>query len=232
MDINSIVQQTISACKLGADSEPFVLQAMKTYGYRLLTNYHWDFLRKTDTTTSVDGTAAYTLKGDSLDVGQLLKVRYDGYTLEYYEPEDYDRLTDGLTATDHEVAVWYISGSSTDGFPTITIFGTPSDTGKEIWFRYYKKVDESDPFQLMPGWMADILFLAMQVRFQPDINIRQLAMNEERRAIGDALWSLRKPGAFTRGKFDPEKTRRFYEINTQNGYVSRTLYNRVWTSTT
>lgn len=186
----------------------------KSHAYNLLANYDWHFLRGSTSTTSVDGTATYTLTGASNDCGLIINLKYANYLMPYVPQEEFDQRTEGLTSTQQPVGMWTISSYSAAGFPIIKFFGTPSESNKTIEYRYKKRIDEADPSALLPGHMMDIIRLKCLAEFFPYPDKSAQYRAEAENKINEALWAEReKHNLTTRGVISDDRMQGNTEAN-------------------
>lgn len=137
---------------------------------KLGSAYPFPWLIKTTTFSggTTSGTADYKIQGENQDCAQVLTVMYgsDEVFLEFYEQADIDRLASQVGITT-EVVAWTVKGEQ-DGFPLITIIGTPSETGAQIKYRYWVDGDKL-PFEKWPDKWLFVVKSELISRFVPQL---------------------------------------------------------------
>jgi len=171
-----IVNYTDSEKRDAIESEiPFVLAECASI-------YPFPWLTKTTTFTggTTSGTADYELSGASQDCSQVLTVLYDDDEtfLEFYEQADIDRLRSSVGLTT-EVVAWTVKGEQ-NGFPLITLIGTPDESSIQIKYRYWVDPDKVI-VESWPNKWAFLLKRYLIASFFPDLT--DVAENAMARAI-------------------------------------------------
>lgn len=135
---------------------------------KLSSAYPFPWLVKTTTFTggTTSGTADYKLSGDNQDCSQVLTILYDTSEtfLEFYDQADIDRLKTSVGITT-EVVAWTVKGEQ-DGFPLITIIGTPSASATQLKYRYWVDGDKF-PFEKWPDKWLFVVKSELISRFVP-----------------------------------------------------------------
>lgn len=126
----------------------------------------WDFAVDVATLTVTAGTAAYTLDGNDSDCRDIVDLRYGSTNkkLREYDFSELDRrLSDVNTSSLTSVYGFVQYGRSTDDFPKITIYNTPTEstTGQ---YRYHKK---GVGIAALPGYFAACVTCGVLKLFDP-----------------------------------------------------------------
>lgn len=181
-------------------------ESAKSFAYELLTMYDWNWLKTTDTDSSVGDQTTYTLQGAAKDCGKLIMLKYENVVIEYFSQVEFYERTQNQLAGDYHVQMWTIIGYDSAGFPKIDLFGAPDVSGNEIWYLYLKKIDESDPQNLIPGWMMNIIRTEMMAEFHANPSKSQMYFYEVEKRINQALWIEReKHGLNVYSKTHPDR---------------------------
>lgn len=219
--VQEVVNQVLQACRIvGANgsivepAESVVRIAAQSFTRRLLEDA-WKFLEDEKTDTSVATVASYTLSGNSNNCGKIIYLGYDGHDFRqhYADPEEFARFYDADLAQSTEVSKWTIKGYSGKN-PIATFFGTPMETGKEIFYRFRKVIDNSDPMAMLPVDMIDLVVLKMISRFHPSGSDKKSADTEYQEGLAAAKerW-MPEIGLPREPQLNEEQMDRNYEIN-------------------
>lgn len=108
---------------------------------RVILSHEWDFALSVADQAIVAGQSDYVLRGNSSDCRQVFNVRYgsgvpdEGYALlDKRTTTSIDAYLDGRTVS----GVWgWVQVARTGKYPTIRIIDTPSDTTKQLRYRYW-----------------------------------------------------------------------------------------------
>lgn len=134
------------------------------------TRYDWDFVCDAADATSVADQADYTLTGNSNDCRDIINIRFkdadsDHFVLlDKYRPVDMDEKLSGVDSSDSGVAAWTIKERNPNGFPVITLVGTPGTSGDTIRYRYRKRNISTSDF---PDEFAAVLQYALITKLVP-----------------------------------------------------------------
>lgn len=102
----------------------------------IATAYDWDFVTDSASTTTVDGTATYTLKGNNNNCQDIINIVYDNNMLEEYESLAMDEFLTGRSISG--VQIWVHENRASGGFPIVRLHASPSEA-KTLTYRYLKK---------------------------------------------------------------------------------------------
>lgn len=132
------------------------------------TEFDWDFVVSDASFTTTDSTAEYTLTGNSNDCRDVINLRFadaDGTTIKVLRrlrPVDMDSFQSERSIT--EIGWWYVSGRSRNGFPKVTIVGTPDSDEDTIYYRYRRKNISVEDF---PDEFGSVLRDGLIAKFLP-----------------------------------------------------------------
>lgn len=150
---------------------------------KIALRHNWRWAMKVHTIVTVANQADYELKGSSQDARKIKAVIYDTAedALDFMTLEDYDirksRTTNPLTAIAH----WIPIDDSINGFPRIKIWGTPGTAGKNIKYRYWRKV----AFGELPDAFHSAVFEGVLAMINPGAHFRLFEFEIDR-LIADA----------------------------------------------
>lgn len=214
-DLAKTINGVIRSCKLEEADRELVEQAAVDNCTALLGNYDWKFMRAEASTVSVADETDYTL---SALAGHIEYVEYNTVPLSFLTETRWDELRVN-SHTGMGVVAWREKELSSSGSPVIQLLNAPPEAGKTIFYRYIKKIDENDPFALLPASMMAIVTQMLMAQFSTDGQKAVNASFKERRLLSSALWRWRNTA---RGVMpytvDAEKRRRNVEINVYRGY--------------
>jgi hypothetical protein len=227
----SVVTSVLKQCKLTDADKDAVEASLVGFVYDLLSSYEWSFRLKNHTDTTTATTHDYTLKGASNDCAQVVDIYYDDANpaLSYYYPREFDRRTYGTDPVSQLVSMWTNRGEDVQGFPQIELSGN-TDAGKDLYYSYLCKIDESDPWALLPVAMQQIAIEYGIAQFHPDAQVRSEKYShvygDDRKSglIANARrrWRLRSLTT-TQGRIDEQKRQRNREISL-GSHSDRLLY--------
>lgn len=201
-DLTKIAAQVMAAIHASGASKELdftaeIIEAAKSKAYDVMTNYDWAILRRSTTVSggSVNGQSTYTLSGTSANpCGRPITVNYATYPIDYVEPEDFDLRIAGADASNYDISMWTLDSYNSQGFPVIKFFGTPSQSGDEIFYRYQVRIDEADPLEKMPGHMLEIVRLKLLSEFYPYPDKSAQFRDEAENKVNNSLWTMRVKG--------------------------------------
>jgi len=136
---------------------------------QIVTPFDWDFTFDVATVSSVASTSEYTLRGNNDDCRDLINVRYGsgrGVVIERLETLETDRREgeDEDTTTTGNVYGYTVFGRSSDGFPIIQLFDTPTEADT-ITYRYRKSNLTLDN---IPGEFGFVVRDYLRAEFRPE----------------------------------------------------------------
>ncbi|GEM_PF-5935517 len=221
--VEQLVALVCEACRtvntktgdLQRPSEQAVKFAILSYAQRLMAE-DWKFLEDEKTDRTVATIATYTLSGNNNNCGKIIYLSYDGedFTKGHYcDSEEFARFYDADNAQNVAVLKWTIKGYL-NKHPIATFYGTPMETGKEIFYRFKRIIDSSDPLAVLPGDMIDVIAAKMIWRFHPSAQEKQAALQDWIEALVAAKerW-IPEIGLPREPQINEEQMDRNYEIN-------------------
>lgn len=104
---------------------------------QILVAYDFPFTMDEATATGIGDQATYTLKGNKSDCREVIRIRWGSTSilLTQYTKKEYYQLISGRSTVPTSVTLWYLVGVD-NGFPQISVDGTPAESGDTITYEY------------------------------------------------------------------------------------------------
>lgn len=122
---------------------------------QILVAHDFPFTMDEATATGVGNQNTYTLRGNNSDCREVIRIRWGSTStlLTQYTKKEYYELTSGRSTVPSTVNLWYLVGVD-NGFPEISVDGTPAEDGDTITYEYRLSQMNIERFPKIWAWVV------------------------------------------------------------------------------